>query len=93
MDEDDVRGIGNTIFVRFYSTLCYLMLTSPRDDSGMFLVLVEDLQESIRLSCVGNRRVSADIDVYIWSHLRTSFLTEGNSANRKLIERAKRALT
>ena len=87
MDEDDVRDIVNTIFVRFYFTLCYLKLTLPRDDSGTFLVLVEDLQESIlRLSCVGNRRarVSADIEVYIWSHLRTSFLREGNSANRKL---------
>ena len=26
-DEDDVRGIGKLIFVRFYLTLCHLMLT------------------------------------------------------------------
>ena len=25
-DEDEVRDIGNTIFVRFYFSLCYLML-------------------------------------------------------------------
>lgn len=34
---DDVRGIGKHSFVRFYSTLCYLMLTSTK---GNFLLLL-----------------------------------------------------